>query len=130
LGCDGIVFLGAIERHELAKHQVQAQIHLFPCTYPELFAISVAECQAVGAYPITPDIGALQTTNQWGTILPGDATDPTWQKMYVNLVIAIALDQDRLKDLQLASIKAARTRFDWERICNDWERLIADQLTG
>lgn len=124
LGCDGIVFLGAIERHELAKHQAQAQIHLFPCTYPELFAISVAECQSVGAYPITPDIGALQTTNQWGTILPGDAMNPAWQKMYIDIVIAMALDQDRLKELQLVSIKSARARFDWEKICDKWENVI------
>lgn len=127
LDCDGIVFLGAIERHELARHQAQAQIHLYPCLYPELFAISVAECQAVGAYPITPDIGALQTTNQWGTILSGDAMDPSWQRKYVDTVIAMALDQDRLKELQLVSIKGARSRFDWERICDDWENLIVNE---
>ncbi len=124
LGCDGIVFLGAIERHELARHQAQAQTHLFPCLYKELFCISAAECQAVGAYPITPDIGALQTTNEWGTILQGDAMDPAWQKMYIDIVIAMALDQDRLKELQLASIKGARQRFDWERICDEWEGVI------
>jgi hypothetical protein len=57
LGQDGIVYLGAIPRHQLAKHQTQAQIHLFPNTYPELFCISAAECQAVGAYPVTSGIG-------------------------------------------------------------------------
>jgi glycosyltransferase involved in cell wall biosynthesis len=124
LNCDGIVFLGAIERHGLAKHQVQAQIHLYPCTYPELFAISVAECQAVGAYPITPDIGALQTTNEWGTVLQGDAMDPAWQRRYIDLVISIASNQNELKELQLFSIKEARQRFDWDRICDEWERMI------
>lgn len=124
LGCDGIVFLGAIERHELAKHQAQAQIHLYPCTYEELFCISAAECQAVGAYPITSDIGALATTNEFGIIVPGNPEDPTWQRVYVDLVIAAALDQDKLKELQLASIKSARRRFDWERICDKWEALF------
>lgn len=133
LGVDGVVFLGAISRRnhdlpiDLVRAQTQAQIHLFPCIYEELFAISVAECQAVGAYPITPDIGALQTTNEWGTILPGDAMDPAWQRKYIDLVISIASDQNELKKLQLASIKGARNRFDWARICDEWEQLIEGQ---
>jgi len=130
LSLDGIVFLGAIPRHELVKHQAQAQIHLYPCIYPELFAISVAECQSVGAYPITPDIGALETTNQWGTILEGDAIDPAWQIRYIDIVIAMILDQDKLKELQLVSIKAARTRFAWERICDEWENIIWKTIEG
>ena len=127
LGCDGIVFLGAIERHELAKHQAQAQIHLFPCTYPELFCISAAECQAVGAYPITSNAGALTTTNEFGLIIPGNPEDPTWQSAYVDTVIAMALDQDRLIDKAEKGIKLARIRFDWERICDQWEQLIEGQ---
>jgi glycosyltransferase involved in cell wall biosynthesis len=124
LGCDGVVFLGAIERHELARHQAQAQIHLFPCTYEELFCISAAECQAVGAHPITSDVGALATTNEFGLIVPGDPQDPAWQRSYVDIVIATALDQDRLTDKATAGIKLARQRFDWERICDEWEGVI------
>jgi glycosyltransferase involved in cell wall biosynthesis len=126
LGCDGVVFLGAIERHELAKHQAQAQIHLYPCLYKELFCISAAECQAVGAYPITSDIGALATTNEFGLIVPGDPQDPAWQRAYVDTVIATVLDQDRLIDKAQEGIKLARERFDWERICDEWEQLIQE----
>lgn len=124
LGCDGIVFLGAIERHELAKHQAQAQIHLYPCLYEELFCISAAECQAVGAYPITSDSGALVTTNEFGLIVPGDPENPTWQKAYVDTVIGTALDQEKLIAKAKRGIKLARERFDWERICDEWEGVI------
>lgn len=127
LGQDGIVFLGAVSRHELAKHQAQAQIHLYPCLYEELFCISAAECQAVGAYPITSDVGALATTNEFGLIVPGNPQDPTWQRAYVDTVIATALDQDRLTDKATEGIKEARKRFDWERICDDWELIMQGQ---
>jgi glycosyltransferase involved in cell wall biosynthesis len=127
LSCDGIVFLGAIERHELARHQAQAQIHLFPCLYPELFCISAAECQTVGAVPITSDAGALATTNEFGFIVPGNPEDPTWQKIYVDLVVTAALDQDVLIDKAKEGIKLARERFDWDRICDEWEQVIEGQ---
>lgn len=124
LGVDGIVFLGAIERHELARHQAQAQIHLYPCLYDELFCISAAECQAVGAVPITSDAGALATTNEFGLIVPGNPEDPTWQRIYVDLVVAAALDQNILIDKAKEGIKLARVRFDWDRICDEWEGVI------
>lgn len=124
MGCDGVVFLGAIKRHELAKHQAQAQIHLFPCIYPELFCISAAECQSVGAHPITSDMGALATTNEFGLIVPGNPEDPIWQRAYIDVVLATVRDQAGLIDKAKSGIKLARARFDWERICDEWERVI------
>jgi glycosyltransferase involved in cell wall biosynthesis len=124
LGQDGIVFLGAIERHKLATHQAQAQIHLYPAIYEELFCISSAECQAVGAYSVTSDIGALETTNEFGLIIPGDPNNPAWQKDYVNMVIALMLDQDSLTNKAEKGAKLARERFNWSRICDEWEGII------
>lgn len=124
LGQDGIVFLGAISRHELVKHQAKAQLHLYPCIYPELFCISSAECQTIGAYSMTSDSGALATTNEFGFILPGNPEDPAWQKTYVQLVIAQMLDQKALTDKAQKGIKLARKRFDWDVICDKWEQVI------
>lgn len=124
LGVDGVVFLGAIERHKLVTYQCQAQIHLFPCVYEELFCISSAECQAAGAYSMTSTIGALETTNEFGLQLPGNPQDPAWQKSYTDLVIATALDQERLSGKAAKGARLARERFDWERICDEWEAII------
>jgi glycosyltransferase involved in cell wall biosynthesis len=124
LGCDGIVFLGAIDRHELAKHQAQAQIHLYPCLYDELFCISAAECQAVGAVPVTSDMGALATTNEFGIIAPGNPEDPAWQRKYIDTVLATIQDQAGLIEKATRGVKLARERFDWNRICDEWEKVI------
>lgn len=129
LGQEGIVYLGAISRHELVKHQTQAQIHLYPMALgpqvlPELFCISSAECQVAGAYSMTSEIGALATTNEFGFILPGNPDDPAWQRAYTQIVIATLLDQDRLTRKASEGAKLARRRFDWERICTEWEEVI------
>lgn len=126
LGQEGIVFLGAIPRHELAEHQTQAQLHLYPCVYPELFCISSAECQAAGAYSVTSDMGALETTNEFGTIFRGDPADLNWQREYTQLVIDLMSNQARLTLKAEEGMKLARKRFDWVRICDEWERVIND----
>lgn len=127
LGVNGVLFLGAVERKRLVKVQCEAQIHLFPCTYEELFCISSAECQTAGAYSMTSTSGALETTNQYGLQFPGNPEDPGWQKSYTAAVIAAALDQDNLTKEAQKGAKLARQRFNWETICDEWERVIDGQ---
>lgn len=124
LALEGIVFLGAIKRSELVKRQMEAQIHFYPVTYEELFCISSAECQVAGAYSITSDIGALSTTNEFGKIVPGDPHNLSWQKTFVDAVIKLALDQKRLTALAEDGMAKAAKRFDWDVICDEWERVI------
>lgn len=124
LPLEGIIFLGAISRGDLVKRQMEAQIHLFPCIYPELFCISSAECQVAGAYSVTSDNGALSTTNGFGQIVPGNPHDPTWQKRFVETAVGLALDQKRLTKLAEAGMSKAIKRFDWHGICDEWEKVI------
>lgn len=124
IGLDGVLFLGAIERRRLVKVQCEAQVHLFPCTYEELFCVSSAECQAAAAYSMTSTFGALETTNQYGLQFPGNPDDPQWQRDYTAAVIAAVLDQDNLTKKAEKGAKLARGRFDWDRICDEWEQVI------
>lgn len=123
LGKSGVRFLGAIPRGELIKEQLQAQILAYPCTYDELFCYAVAECSVAGAYPITPPIGALSTTNM-GTLLDGNPEDMNWQKQFVDEIENKLTNQDELENrshrLQSRSIK----RFSLDRVLNEWERVF------
>ena len=112
-------FVGKVPRHELARLQMEAQVHSFPCTYEELFCISAAECQAAGAVPVTSDFGALPTTNEWGRVLVGHPMDGKWQRAFVDNVVG-ALLADDAPDIA----GRARERFDWDAICERWENLI------
>ncbi len=120
-GQKDVIFLGNIERRQLVKEQLAAQVHSFPCKFKELFCISVAECQVAGAWPVTSNIAALSTTNQWGTIIWGDEFDYHWGQSYIDsLVHALQLEKAEVENMQTG----ARKRFDWHRICKQWERLI------
>lgn len=122
---DDVSFLGKVERSRLVKIQSQSQIQAYPCTYDELFCISTAECQVAGAYPITSGIGALSTTNQWGDIIPGEATSPAFIEEFVTrLTYLLADGQEELEAAQKLMRREARVRFSWARIAAQWEKLI------
>lgn len=116
-----VMFLGKIERKQLVREQMAAVCQPYPCNYEELFCISAAECQVSGARPVTSPIGALSTTNKWGAVISGNPIDKAWQNRFVATVVeAIGADEDARRMEQ----EKARQRFDWNRICEQWESLI------
>lgn len=115
-------FLGAIPRQQLVEEQLRAQALVYPCNYDELFCIAVAEAQVAGAYPITPTIGALRSTNM-GTLLEWNADDPRGDSAYVDTIKNLLLSSDfenRQKSLQ----KKAIERFDPRKIAEFWMERI------
>lgn len=121
---DDVAFIGMVPREKLVLIQSQSMIQAYPCTYDELFCISTAECQVAGAYPVTSKMGALPTTNQWGTLIDGDPTHPTFVEAFVDHLVYLLTDgADELKAAQQKMIVEARARFSWSRIAKQWEIL-------
>jgi len=120
-GLPNVTYLGAITRNDLIKHELRAQLHLYPCTYDELFCISVAETQVAGAYPITSECGALKTTNM-GTIVRGSVEAPDWNKQFTDVVLEYLNDQEKLERDAREVQKKARERFGLERILKIWDK--------
>jgi len=118
-----VTYLGAVNRKDLIKHELKAQLHLYPCTYDELFCISVAETQVAGAYPITSTCGALKTTNM-GTQILGDVDSIEWNKKFTTTVVEYLNDQERLQRDALAVQKKAKERFGLKRILEIWEKEV------
>lgn len=114
-----VAFLGKVERKRLVEEQLKAEVHTFPCTYDELFCISSAECQVAGAVSVTSEMGALKTTNEWGVRLGGDPRSPTWQEEFIDQTVE-AIEKEKYEGV----LKEPWVRFDWERICEQWEGLI------
>ena len=118
-----VTYLGAINRKELIKHELKAQLHLYPCIYDELFCISVAETQVAGALPITSDCGAVKTTNM-GEIIPGDVNSLEWNKKFIETVLEYLNDSDKL-ERESARVQAlAKERFSPKRILNEWNEKV------
>lgn len=115
-------FLGAVNRHELIKEQLSAQILLYPCIYDELFCYSVAEAEVAGTYAITSDKGSLGTTN-FCKVIPGDlANDKTIQKFAVATKEFLE-SEDKMEVLKKVR-KQAMDRFSPETILDIWEEKI------
>jgi glycosyltransferase involved in cell wall biosynthesis len=123
-----VEYLGNIPRHELVKHQLEAQVLAFPCTYDELFCISAAECQVAGAFPVTSTKGALETTNDWGVKLEGDPRTRPWIESFVGEVVKILRsEQSEQSDLRMRRTNMrdqADARFNVETVVDAWEEWV------
>lgn len=119
----GVSYLGAINRRELIRHQLEAQLSIYPCKYDELFCISIAENQIAGCYPVTSDCGALKTTNM-GLVIPGNVQSPAWIEDFVTNVVMLLKDQDALKAKADKVKHKARERFNLDRILKEWDTRV------
>jgi len=115
-----VQFLGAIPRERLIQEQLKAQIHLYPCTYDELFCISVAESQVAGVLPITSDTGALATTNM-GVLIKGDSRERL--NTFIEKTVEY-LQNKSLAEIQLRLSQKAEERFSLDRILDEWETRV------
>lgn len=118
-GLPNVIYRGAISRPELVKAQMEADLHLYPCTYEELFCIAVAESQVAGAFPITSDFGALPTTNM-GMVIHGNPTMPDFIDVFVDKAVEY-LNDPLLAQRQEYVRETARLRFSMEHILKEWE---------
>ena len=124
-GMEGVTFFGRVTRAELVKLQLEAEIHAYPCTYEELFCISVAECQVAGALPVTTHAGSLRTTNEFGIFIAGNPTQPNFVKEYAGRVAALVTSERTFMESRRKSMMvAARNRFDWQAVAEKWEHLF------
>lgn len=106
----------AISRIELVKLQQESVIHLYPCTYEELFCISVAETQYAGCFPITSYNGALNTTNMGMKIDIGS----------LDLFAKATIEQLRNpQQKHLSTITdVARGRFSIQHVMDQWNNYV------
>ena len=118
---DTVQFRGALPRKKYMEELCKADLMVYPCVYPELFCISVAEAQWAGVYPITSSAGALKTTNM-GTII--DADPNTNRKLYIDKTVEICNNQDNLANLRKVMQEKARERFSLERILTEWQTKV------
>jgi len=121
---EGFSFLGAVNRERLVQEQMRASIMAYPCTYDELFCISVAEAQCAGVYTFTTNAGALPTTNMC-TVLNWNATDARGDAHFVETVLS-TVEKPDFKDRMGKIKETARIRFHPETIAKYWEDEVFD----
>lgn len=115
-----VSYVGAVKRDVLIQHQLSADLLLYPCTYEELFCITVAEAQVAGAIPITSSMGAVSTTNSFGIQVNGSPYEPSFINDFVQVAVAY-LQDPALSERQAETKELAIKRFSPERILQQWE---------
>jgi glycosyltransferase involved in cell wall biosynthesis len=118
-----VSYIGAVHRDELIRHQLEADLLLYPCQYQELFCIAVAEAQVAGAVPVTSNFGAVETTNQFGFRIPGTPTESDFVEDFVSMSVRLLKDP-YLQDIQRHMQKEAEERFSLDRILEEWETRV------
>ncbi len=122
-GLPNVSYLGAVGRKALVEAQMQAELHLYPCTYEELFCISVAESQVAGAFPITSGYGALRSTNM-GLWITGTPTQPDFVDLFVDKAVEFLSDDALRKRSREYVREVAMKRFSLEHIIEQWDKVF------
>lgn len=118
-----VEYLGAVNRRELIRHELEAQVHINSNIYDELFCIAIAETQVAGAYPISSTTGAIRTTCM-GTKIEGNPADATWQDACAEKVVKLLQNQNTLATLSREVQKKALQRFSLENILKQWDTKV------
>lgn len=116
-GKEDVRFMGAIKRSQLIKEQLLAEYMPYPCTYDELFCISVAEAQCCGIYTITSDTGSLPTTNMC-KVVPREST--RYLPVFTDVVVEALNTKVDTRDLKLKAF----ARFEPDIIAKQWDTKI------
>ena len=117
-----VEYRGAIKRHELVQLQMESALHVYPCTFEEMFCIAVAESQVAGVFPVTNDAGALSTTNM-GRVLHGNPVDGQWRETFVKNVVELLNDPNLAKKQEWVR-NVAKKRFSIENILSQWDAKV------
>lgn len=118
-----VSYVGAVKREQLVQYQLEADLLLYPCTYDELFCITVAEAQVAGALPITSKVGAVETTNSFGIQIEGSPQSPEFIEKFVKAAKDFLCDP-YLRDIQEDMKVKARERFSLDRILDIWDEEV------
>lgn len=125
---EGFEDMGRISHVDVAKLYQSANIFLYPTVFSEIDCISARKAQLGGAYPITTDFAALDTTVKFGDKTHAEASESHVFEFGVHDEQVIEkMAQEAIKRLRKPLAEENRTQmkewakgFNWEAIANQW----------
>ena len=130
-----INYVGHVSRQELVRWQRQAKVMAYPCTFPEGFCVSAAECMAAGAVPVTSGDFALTTTvADGGVLVPGHPgirwRRPLYRRGFVQAVVRLLKDDSEWRIRSEAARRRARTNFAPDTVLDAVLAFAANRMTA
>jgi glycosyltransferase involved in cell wall biosynthesis len=120
-----IVNLGALSKMDYYRHLAEAEMMVYPSTFPEVSCLAVLEAQALGTAVLTSDSFALSESVVISDFkIPGRPASKDYLQRYVERALTLLDDHDlRQKLTDLAKTKI-RARYCWDQVATEWLRLF------
>jgi glycosyltransferase involved in cell wall biosynthesis len=118
----GVVVHGRLGQVELTREWFKAGIWCHPSNFTETSCITSMDAQACGAIPITNPLWAVGENVEHGVFIEGDVRNDLIRSRYVTELVKLALDDKRQRDIRPRMMGWARSKFDWERIVDQWDK--------
>ncbi len=121
----GLVLLGWLSKKEYYRHLSQSSLMLYPSTFPEISCIAALEAQALGVPVLTSDAFALsETVLSPRTKVSGKPGSAVYVNDYVERAIGLLSRPGELEAIGRESRQGIRSRYGWDRIAAEWDRLF------
>jgi glycosyltransferase involved in cell wall biosynthesis len=121
----GVKWLGRLPQREVARRLFSAGMWCYPFTARvETSAIACMEAQACGAVPICSPVDAVGENVMHGSQIEGDPDDGMVRARFVQEIVRWS-DPARQAEVRPILMEDARRRFNWERVCDQYEHWIA-----
>jgi glycosyltransferase involved in cell wall biosynthesis len=121
----GVYWHGRKPQKEIYKEFLKSGIWCYLTNFSETSCIGSMESQALGAIPITNPVWALKHNVMNGIFVEGNPyTNRLVQSRYLGEIIRLATNTNLQDIIRADMIPAARARFNWERMVDQWEGLV------
>jgi glycosyltransferase involved in cell wall biosynthesis len=120
-----IVDLGPLPKDEYYRHLAEAEMMVYPSTFPEVSCLAVLEAQALGTAVVTSDYFALSESVLVPDFkIPGRPGAKDYLERYVERALTLLSDSDLRKSLSSLAQTKVRARYAWDKVAEEWSRVF------
>lgn len=116
-----VEILGKVKKQELVRLQAESYAMLYPTDFPEMFCISILECQSVGTPTVTSRLAAIPERIEAGAgiLIKGNPAEDSYQKEFIKAVQTLK-DKKLWNSLSQRCILASQSYLP-ELVAEKWE---------
>jgi predicted O-methyltransferase YrrM/tetratricopeptide (TPR) repeat protein len=119
---------GWVDKATLTRAWLEADVWFYPCTFQETYCLTAMEAAATRTLAVTNDLAALQNTvGRRGVMIPGDATDRTWQQRALETLFS-AVDNALVKETLLRDNEAWAASQSWSARAAEFQKKFLQPL--
>jgi predicted O-linked N-acetylglucosamine transferase (SPINDLY family)/glycosyltransferase involved in cell wall biosynthesis len=132
---DGVDYVGPLPQRSLAAALATADVHAYPCTFPETSCIAAMEAMAAGSMIVSTRLGALEETTAGFAFLMEAISDKSLLAGKYSAFLIQLLKEAAERSSSLASRlnlqrQFSRENYSWEKRAEEWERWLSSGFGG